>query len=295
MQLVRPHSTGAAASSRRRLPASWAGANARTVRPHSGHGPQRPAAARPSPPPSPRRRPRRGSRVAGPAVRGGGGADAPDRAAAGPGGRAGGGPAGQLPLRVAEAGGGRARGHRVRCAPAAAGEGRRRRGRCRRAPKRPPGCLGQDPTPARVHSCTRGHARTHARHALALACHTALNALTHECARCACSPPANPTQHSRHTHPSSPPPSSPLPPRYPPQPPPQAVSQEALSAKVAALCSDPAVDGVIVQLPLPGHLDEEVGGRETGLALVYVGGMRLYAHTCVRVCVCVCSGVCVCA
>ncbi|KIZ04092.1 Bifunctional protein folD [Monoraphidium neglectum] len=45
----------------------------------------------------------------------------------------------------------------------------------------------------------------------------------------------------------------------------QDVSQEALCAKVASLCADSAVDGVIVQLPLPKHLDEEViGALSTG-------------------------------
>ncbi|GBF95355.1 hypothetical protein Rsub_07783 [Raphidocelis subcapitata] len=38
---------------------------------------------------------------------------------------------------------------------------------------------------------------------------------------------------------------------------PQDVSQEVLCARVAALCADPRVDGVLVQLPLPPHLDEE--------------------------------------
>jgi hypothetical protein len=41
---------------------------------------------------------------------------------------------------------------------------------------------------------------------------------------------------------------------------PQDVSQAAICARVAALCADAAVDGVLVQLPLPKHLDEEVGG-----------------------------------
>jgi len=45
---------------------------------------------------------------------------------------------------------------------------------------------------------------------------------------------------------------------------PQDVSQEALCGRVAALCADPAVDGVLVQLPLPKHLDEEVGRRIFG-------------------------------
>lgn len=35
------------------------------------------------------------------------------------------------------------------------------------------------------------------------------------------------------------------------------VGQAELCARVAALCADAAVDGVVVQLPLPVHLDEE--------------------------------------
>ena len=35
------------------------------------------------------------------------------------------------------------------------------------------------------------------------------------------------------------------------------ISQVALRRAVVALCADPSVDGVLVQLPLPGHIDEE--------------------------------------
>lgn len=35
------------------------------------------------------------------------------------------------------------------------------------------------------------------------------------------------------------------------------VSQSQLEAAVAALCADPCIDGVLVQLPLPQHIKEE--------------------------------------
>lgn len=35
------------------------------------------------------------------------------------------------------------------------------------------------------------------------------------------------------------------------------ISQVALRRAVLAMCADPSVDGVLVQLPLPGHIDEE--------------------------------------
>lgn len=35
------------------------------------------------------------------------------------------------------------------------------------------------------------------------------------------------------------------------------VTQRQLEAAVAALCADPRIDGVLVQLPLPAHIDEE--------------------------------------
>lgn len=35
------------------------------------------------------------------------------------------------------------------------------------------------------------------------------------------------------------------------------MSQSALQAVVAEVSADRAIDGVLVQLPLPGHLDEE--------------------------------------
>ena len=38
---------------------------------------------------------------------------------------------------------------------------------------------------------------------------------------------------------------------------PVSVSEEELLAKIASLNEDPAVDGILVQLPLPGHIDEE--------------------------------------
>ena len=34
-------------------------------------------------------------------------------------------------------------------------------------------------------------------------------------------------------------------------------SEEALLARIGALNADPAVDGILVQLPLPKHIDEE--------------------------------------
>ena len=40
------------------------------------------------------------------------------------------------------------------------------------------------------------------------------------------------------------------------------ISQEALIAKVRELNADPAVDGILVQLPLPDHIDEEAVLRE---------------------------------
>ncbi len=38
---------------------------------------------------------------------------------------------------------------------------------------------------------------------------------------------------------------------------PASVSEEELLARIASLNEDPAVDGILVQLPLPGHIDEE--------------------------------------
>jgi methylenetetrahydrofolate dehydrogenase (NADP+)/methenyltetrahydrofolate cyclohydrolase len=38
---------------------------------------------------------------------------------------------------------------------------------------------------------------------------------------------------------------------------PEDVSQEDLEQEVRRVCADPAMDGVLVQLPLPRHLDEE--------------------------------------
>lgn len=38
---------------------------------------------------------------------------------------------------------------------------------------------------------------------------------------------------------------------------PDTVSQVELERAVSAVCEDPSVDGVLVQLPLPRHLDEE--------------------------------------
>lgn len=38
---------------------------------------------------------------------------------------------------------------------------------------------------------------------------------------------------------------------------PASVSQMGLRQAVRALCADPSVDGVLVQLPLPPHIDEE--------------------------------------
>ncbi len=38
---------------------------------------------------------------------------------------------------------------------------------------------------------------------------------------------------------------------------PDSVSQAQLEAAVQRLCSDPHVDGVLIQLPLPNHLCEE--------------------------------------
>lgn len=35
------------------------------------------------------------------------------------------------------------------------------------------------------------------------------------------------------------------------------VTQRQLETAVAALCADPRIDGVLVQLPLPRHIDEE--------------------------------------
>ena len=35
------------------------------------------------------------------------------------------------------------------------------------------------------------------------------------------------------------------------------VTQRQLEAAVGALCADPRIDGVLVQLPLPPHIDEE--------------------------------------
>lgn len=35
------------------------------------------------------------------------------------------------------------------------------------------------------------------------------------------------------------------------------VTQRQLEAAVGALCRDPRIDGVLVQLPLPPHIDEE--------------------------------------
>lgn len=37
---------------------------------------------------------------------------------------------------------------------------------------------------------------------------------------------------------------------------PETVSQEELIAKVKELNEDPSVNGILVQLPLPGHIDE---------------------------------------
>ena len=37
----------------------------------------------------------------------------------------------------------------------------------------------------------------------------------------------------------------------------ESVTQRQLEAAVAALCADPRIDGVLVQLPLPRHIDEE--------------------------------------
>ena len=38
---------------------------------------------------------------------------------------------------------------------------------------------------------------------------------------------------------------------------PASVSEDELLARIASLNEDPAVDGILVQLPLPGHIDEE--------------------------------------
>jgi hypothetical protein len=38
---------------------------------------------------------------------------------------------------------------------------------------------------------------------------------------------------------------------------PESVGQQQLESEITLLCNDPAVDGVLVQLPLPSHLDEE--------------------------------------
>jgi 5,10-methylene-tetrahydrofolate dehydrogenase/methenyl tetrahydrofolate cyclohydrolase len=37
----------------------------------------------------------------------------------------------------------------------------------------------------------------------------------------------------------------------------ESVTQKQLEAAVAALCTDPRIDGVLVQLPLPRHIDED--------------------------------------
>ena len=38
---------------------------------------------------------------------------------------------------------------------------------------------------------------------------------------------------------------------------PDSVTQAEMEAEVRGLCQDDAVDGLLVQLPLPAHLDEE--------------------------------------
>src|SRR4051812_44113111 len=38
---------------------------------------------------------------------------------------------------------------------------------------------------------------------------------------------------------------------------PATTTQEELHAKIDEVCADPRIHGMIVQLPLPGHLDEE--------------------------------------
>ena len=42
---------------------------------------------------------------------------------------------------------------------------------------------------------------------------------------------------------------------------PDTVSQSQLEAALAHVCADGRVDGVLIQLPLPRHLSEEVRGR----------------------------------
>ena len=42
------------------------------------------------------------------------------------------------------------------------------------------------------------------------------------------------------------------------------VTQRQLEDAVAALCADPRIDGVLVQLPLPRHIDEEASGGDVG-------------------------------
>jgi len=58
-----------------------------------------------------------------------------------------------------------------------------------------------------------------------------------------------------------------------PPPLPATVTQEQVLAIVAALNADPKVHGILVQLPLPPHIDEQVRSRQSHEALFLLGSL----------------------
>jgi len=53
---------------------------------------------------------------------------------------------------------------------------------------------------------------------------------------------------------------------------PDSVSQDELETVVRDLCADDAIDGLLVQLPLPPHIDEEAIIDVSALSVVVRGG-----------------------